>query len=123
MLTVFWLHGQRSKSPDVGITGNISQPQQQQYEQHEEEACKGEVSGGGAVGAGGQPGAGLGAAGPPLAELALRAGQDGGGVWAVVTLQHMVSSQLFVPLRCRTGVSAVKEYTTQVSVLESDRCT
>ena len=37
--------------------------------------------------AGGQPRAGLGVTSPPLAELALRAGQNGGGIWAVVALQ------------------------------------
>lgn len=35
---------------------------------------------------GGKPGTGLGPPRPPLAELALRAGQDGGGIWAVVAL-------------------------------------
>lgn len=74
------------------------------------------------MGAGGQPGAGLGAAGPPLAELALRAGQDGGGVWAVVTLQHMVSSQVSA-FRCRAAASPVKKSTIRSQGRESGCCT
>ena len=77
-------------SPDVGFTGHISQPEHEEYEQHEEEAGKGEVCGCGAMAAGGQPGARLGPPAPPLAELALGAGQDCGGVWAVVALQDTV---------------------------------
>ena len=37
---------------------------------------------------GGKPGTGLRPSCPPLAELAFGAGQDGGGIWAVVALQH-----------------------------------
>ena len=44
------------------------------------------------MGAGGKPGAGLRAPRPPFAELALRAGQNRGCIWAVVALQCNMSS-------------------------------
>lgn len=56
------------------------------------------------MGAGGKPGAGLRAPGPPLAELALRAGQNSGCVWAVVALQWghdvMITSSAFRVCLC-----------------------
>lgn len=76
-------------SPDVSITSNVGQPQQQQDEQHEEKARQGEISRSGAMRAGCQPRAFFGPAGPPLAELPLRAGQNCSGIWAVVALQVM----------------------------------